>query len=84
MSYLLAFVKLLDKHCKSVSKCQNFAISTFARVKDMGSGLLLMMILVLGPKVHLITERLKQKNVRSNSHVVVGESKTFSNELSSH
>ena len=44
-----------------------------------------MMILVLGPKVHLITERLKQKkNVRSNSHVVVDESKTFSNELSSH
>ena len=50
----------------------------------MGSGLLLMMILVIGPKVHLITERLKQKNVRSNSHVVVDESKTFSNELSSH
>ena len=63
-----------------LSKYQNFAISNFARVKKMGSGPLLMMILILGPKVHLITE----KNVRSNSHVVVDESKTFSNELSSH
>ena len=51
----------------------------------MGSGLLLMMILVLGPKVHLITEQFEtKKNVSSNSHVVVDESKTFSNELSSH
>ena len=39
----------------------HFAISTFARLKEMSSGLLLMMILVIGPKVHLITERLKQK-----------------------
>ena len=71
--------------CKRVSKCQNFVILTFARVKEMGSGLLLMMILVLGPKVHLITEQFEtKKNVSSNSHVVVDESKTFSNELSSH
>ena len=63
--------KLLNKYCMRLSKCQNFAISTFTRVKEMGSGLLLMMILVLGPKVHLITERLKQKKMCVLTHTLL-------------